>query len=171
MGFPLYGAPFWQTFWQLFWQILCAYNLRDQAELARDIYRLRSTYIYLRNCGLTFLVSVFIAEIWVPTFGDRSPFRTPLVSHWNPYVSEGGFWRKIDGSRPSDGVERATGYHAHQKSSWNSISWHASAFRGVLGHINSIIRQFSTDRLQIGKFWKSQVPTSLTPTVESDHSY
>ena len=151
------------------WQIiLCAYNLRDQAEFARDIYRLRSTYIYLRNGCFTFLISVFISEIWGPTFGGRPPLRTlrfPIEMPLWQSRSEGGFWRKIDGSRPSDGVERATGYHVHQKSSRNTISGHASPFRGVLGRINSIIRQFSIDRLQIGNFWKSQVPTTHDPTV------
>ena len=68
--------------------------------------------------------------------------------------------REINGSRPSEGAQRATGDQIQQKPSRNVISGPASPIRGILGGTgfeNHENLQISSKILKIRKFLKIQV--------------
>ena len=51
---------------------------------------------------------------------------------WDPWAVQDRIWVKINGSRPSVGTQRATGYKTQPKPSKNSISGPVSRFQNIL---------------------------------------
>ena len=64
---------------------------------------------------------------------------------WTPELIWSSIYDEINGSRPSEGAQRATGAQVRQKTSRNFISGPASPLRGILGcleveiHLNSLM--------------------------------
>ena len=81
---------------------------------------------------------------------------------WGPiWVTSG---TKIDGSRASEGAQRATGYQYHQNTSRNFISEPVSAVRGIPGGIAAEIHENLARMADFAPKWQIlEIPSSNIP--------
>ena len=81
---------------------------------------------------------------------------------WGPiWVTSG---TKIDGSRASEGAQRATGYQYHQNTSRNFISGPVSAVRGIPGGIAAEIHENLARMADFAPKWQIlEIPSSNIP--------
>ena len=81
---------------------------------------------------------------------------------WGPiWVTSG---TQIDGSRASEGAQRATGYQYHQNTSRNFISGPVSAVRGIPGGIAAEIHENLARMADFAPKWQIlEIPSSNIP--------